>query len=99
MFKDFNIYIYIHIYIYIYIFNLFPQAGFDTKSILKRILTVFNSEFPFSESSWHNKVKEPSLPYCLPLPRGRIVGFILFSRYYCYVKCKQPCPGFELWSL
>ena len=28
----------------------------------------------------HTKVKEPSLPYYLPIAEGRIVGYIPFSR-------------------
>ena len=38
------------------------RAGCDTRSILKQILTGFNSEFSFSESGRHTRVKDPSLP-------------------------------------
>ena len=44
-----RIYIYIYIYIYICIYtNPSAQAGYDTRSILKRILTGLNSEFSLS---------------------------------------------------
>ena len=37
--------------------------GYDTRSIFKRSLTGFNSEFSFSETSCRTKAEEPSLPY------------------------------------
>ena len=46
----------------------------------------------FSLTSCPSKMKEPSLPYFLPIVGGRIVGSIPFLKYY--VKCKQACPGF-----
>ena len=59
-------------------------------------LTCLNSEFSFSQSSCPTKVKEHCLPCYFSIARGRIIGFTPFPRYKCYVKCKQPCPGFEL---
>ena len=82
-----NIYIYIYIYI-----NPFAQAECDTRSIFKWILTSLNSEFSFFQTSCHTKIKEPCLPYHLPIPNRRIIGFI----YFHYVKCKQSRPEFEL---
>ena len=39
-----------------------------------------NSKFFFSLTSCHTKVKEISLPYCLRIAGGRIVGSICFQR-------------------
>ena len=63
---------FVHWSSYIIIFtNLSARAGYDTRSIFKRSLTGFNSEFSFS----------PSPPYYLPiLAGGRIFGFIPFPR-------------------
>ena len=33
-----------------------------------------------SETSWLTKTEEPSLPYYLPIARGRIIGFIPFPK-------------------
>ena len=54
--------------------NPSAQAGYDTRSIFKRSLTGLNSEFSFPNA------EEPSLPYYLPIARGRIFGFIPFPR-------------------
>ena len=68
-----------NIYEYIYIFTKpFTQAGSDTISIFKLSLTGLNSEFSFFLTSFHTKVKEPSLLYYLPIAGGRIVGVIPF---------------------
>ena len=55
-----RVYIYIYIYIYIY-----PSArsGCGTRSIFKRNLTKLNSEFSFSKTGSHTKVKESNLSY------------------------------------
>ena len=51
-----------NMYVFVYIFtNPSAQAGCDTRSIFKRILTGLNSESSFSLTCWHTKVKEPSL--------------------------------------
>ena len=59
-----------------------PSAwgGYDTRSIFKRSLTGLNSEFSFSLTSCLTKAEERSLPYYLPIARGRIIGFIPFPR-------------------
>ena len=70
-----------NIYIIIFIFtNPSTQAGYDTRSIFKRSLTGWNSEFSFSYTSCPTKAEEFSLPYNLPVAGGRIVGFIPFLR-------------------
>ena len=38
-----------------------------------------NSEFSFSKTGCHTKVKDPCLPYYLPITGGRSVGFVPFS--------------------
>ena len=50
----------------------------EHKVNFKQSLTGANSEFSFSLTSCYIKVKKHSLPYYLPIARGRIVGFILF---------------------
>ena len=63
-----------------YLPNLSARAGYDTRSIFKRSLTGFNSEFSFSWSSYLTKAEEPSLPYYLPIAGGRIIGIKPFLR-------------------
>ena len=46
----------------------------------KQSLTGLNSEFSFFETICLTKAEEPSLPYYLPIARGRIIGFIPFPR-------------------
>ena len=88
-----------HVFLYIYIYmKPFPQARYDTRSILKWSLKGLNSEFFFSHTNCHTKVIELSLPYYLPIARGKIVGFILFISILALWKCKYLCPGFELGS-
>ena len=49
-----SLYIYIYIYIYVYVCvcvcvcKLFARAGYDTKSFLKKGLTLWNLEFSFA---------------------------------------------------
>ena len=50
------------------------------KVIFKQRLPGFISEFSFSKTGWHAKVKWSRLPYYLPIAGGTIVGFIPFSR-------------------
>ena len=58
-----------------------PPLGQDmTRSVFKRSLTGFNSEFSFSLTSCLTKAEEPSLSYYLPIAGGRIIGFIPFPR-------------------
>ena len=47
-------------------------------SIFKWSLTGLNSEFSFSKTSCLTKSEEPLLPNYLPIPGGRIIGFIHF---------------------
>ena len=60
--------------------NPSARAGYDTRSVFKRSLTGLKSEFSFSKTTNSTKAEEPSLPYYLPIARGRINGFILFPR-------------------
>ena len=46
----------------------------------KLSLSGLNSEFSFSYTGFHTKVKETGLTYYLPKEGGRIVRFIPFSR-------------------
>ena len=62
-----------------YLPNPSVRARYDTRWIFKRSLTGLNSEFSFAETSCLTKAEEPSLPYYLPIPGGRIIGFIRFS--------------------
>ena len=63
------------------------QTGCDTMSIFKWSLTGLNSEFSISKTAFHIKVKDPSFSY-LPIAKGRIVGFIPFSRVLVQQNCK-----------
>ena len=60
--------------------NPYARAGYDTRSIFKRILTGLNSEFSFSYTSCLTKAEQPSLSSYLPIAGGRIIGFIPFPR-------------------
>ena len=54
-----------------------------------------NSEFSFSKTGCHIKVKEPSQPYYLPIPGRKLLNAYLSHRYSGYVKCKLSHPRFE----
>ena len=56
--------------------NPSARVGYGTRSIFKRSLTGFNSEFSFSLNSCLTKAEEPSLSYYLPIDGERIIGFI-----------------------
>ena len=55
-----------------------------------------NSEFYFSEPSCLTKAEEPSLPYYLPIARGRIIGFIPFPRVL--VLCEMQSVSSRIWT-
>ena len=57
----------------------YPQAGSNPTLFFKWDLTALNSEFSFSVTDIHNKVKELRLPNHLAIVGGRIVGFMPFS--------------------
>ena len=84
---------------YTYLPHHFAWEGYNAMSIFQWRITVLNSEFSFSLSGCHTKVKEPSLSYYLPIAGGKIYGCIPFLKYWPSEKCKQPYPGFELRSL
>ena len=72
------------------------RARYDTRSIFKRSLTGLNSEFSFSLTSCLTKAEESSLPYYLPIARGRIIGFIPFPRVL--VLCEMPSVSSGIWT-
>ena len=76
--------------------NPSARAGYDIRSIFKRSLTGFNSEFSFSKTSCLTKVEEPSLPYYLPITGGRIIGFIPFPRVL--VLCEMQSVSSKIWT-
>ena len=47
---------------------------------LSEVLTGLNSDFSFSKASCLTKAEESSFPNYLPIPGGRIIGFIPFPR-------------------
>ena len=55
-----------------------------------------NSEFSFSSTSCFTKAEEPSLPYYLPIPGGRIIGFIPFPRVL--VLCEMQSVLSRIWA-
>ena len=57
-----------------------PQTKCDIRSIFKWSTTGLNSVFSFTWTGCHIKVKKPSLPYCLPIAGGKIVGCIPVRR-------------------
>ena len=76
--------------------NPAARAGYDTRSIFKRGLTGFNSEFSFSETSCLTKAEEPSLSYYLPIAGGRIIRFIPFPRVL--VLCEMQSVSSRIWT-
>ena len=76
--------------------NPSARAGYDTRSIFKRSLTDFNSEFSFSLTSGLIKAEEPSLPYYLTKTGGRIIGFIHFPR--ALVLCEMQSVSSRIWT-
>ena len=76
--------------------NPFARAGYDTRSIFKRILTGFNSEFSFSKTSCLTKAEEPSLSYYLPIAGGRIIGFRPSPRVL--VLCEMQSVRSRIWT-
>ena len=61
----------------------------------KQSLTGLNSEFSFSQTGCHSKIKELSLPYYLPIAGGRIIGFIPFPRVL--VQCEMQSVTSRIW--
>ena len=82
---------------YLIIFtNPSARAGYDIRSVFKRSLTGFNSEFSFSKTSYLTKAEEPSLPYYLSIAGGRIIGFIPFPRVL--VLCEMQPVSSRIWT-
>ena len=88
------------IYIYIYIYPASADEQYATLvQFFKRSLPGFNSEFCFSKTGCHPKIKNYSLPYYLSIAGGKISGFIPFSRLLALSeKCIWSRLGFELVS-
>ena len=55
-----------YIYIYVYIPTPLHEEDVKRKQFFKHSLTDLKSEFSFSLTGCHTKVKEPSFPCCLP---------------------------------
>ena len=72
--------------------NPSARAGYDTRSIFKRSLKVWNQSFP----SPRLVAEEPSLPYYLPIAGGIIIGFIPFPRVL--VLCEMPSVSSRIWT-
>ena len=64
----------------------------------KWVLTGLKSAFSFPLTSYHTKIKEPSLSYYLPIAGWRIVGFMPFPRVLILYEMKSTSPGFEIVS-
>ena len=79
-----------------HLFHPSARAGYDTRSIFKRSLTGFNSEFSFSKTSCLSKVEEPNLSYYLPIAGGRIIGFIPLPRVL--VLCEMQSVRSRIWT-
>ena len=59
-------------------------------------ITGLNSEFSFSLTSCLTKAEEPSLPCYLPIPWGRIIGFIPFPRVL--ELCEMQSVSSRFWT-
>ena len=60
----------------------FHSLYITRSQFLSQSLTSFNSDFSFSKTRCHTKVKEPSLPNYLLIAGRRIVGCISFQSYF-----------------
>ena len=76
--------------------NPSARAEYDTRSIFKRSLTGFNSEFSFSKTSCLTEAEEHSLPNYLSIAGGRVIGFIPFSSVL--VLCEMPSVLSRIWT-
>ena len=80
----------------IHIYKPSARAGYDTRSISKRSLTGFSSEFSFCYISHLTKAEELSLPYYLSIAGGRMIELISFPRVL--VLCEMPSVSFRIWT-
>ena len=71
------------------------RARYDT--IFKRSLTGLNSEFSFSGTGCHTKIKELSLPNYLPTAGGRMIGCIPFPRILALYKMQTVSSTIWTW--
>ena len=65
----------IYIYIYMCVYTAPHQQDARQGQFYVKF-TGLNSEFSFSYTGFHTKVREPSLPYYLPIAGDRRIGFI-----------------------
>ena len=70
----------------------------------KQNLTGLKWEFSFSSTCCDNKVKEPNLPYYLPIVTGKIVWFIIIPEVSVLCEMKTAldlnssnCANFPQW--
>ena len=56
------------------------SSRMQSKVIFKQSLTDLNLEVSFAKTRCHSKIKEPRLPYYLPITGRRIIGVIPFLR-------------------
>ena len=83
-----------HIYIYFLRHSGWPL--YDKMSFFKQHTTGLNSEFFFSGTDYHAKVKENSLPYYLPIVGRRKIGCLPFSRVFAL--CEMQKASSQIWS-
>ena len=93
-------YIYIYIYLFVCVYTQIFYTQAYTQTIYVYLPTplhaVLNWKFSFSKYSYHTKVKEPSLPYCLFIAGGRIIGYMPFPRVLAL--CEMQTSLFRIWT-
>ena len=86
----------VHKYLNVWLIKRKEKTDLHDYIFLKQHLKSLTSEFSFSKSSCHTKLKEPTLPYYLPIAGERIIRFILFPKVLVLWEMQQSHPGFEL---
>ena len=81
----------------IYLPNSFTQIGCNLALISQQSITCLNSVFLLLDRLPIPKLKSPVSPHFLP--KAGENNLMHTQGYYHYVKCKQPCPGFDLGML
>ena len=75
---------------------VFTNSPYEQDVIQCQFLRGVWIQFSFSLTGCCTKVKEPSLPYYLPIARGRIVGFIFFIRLLLLYKVQSALS--RIWT-
>ena len=95
--KEKNLPTYVHIYVcvcvYIYVCVYLtppPEQNATQGQFFKRTFTSLNSEFSFPWIGRYIKVKEPNLPYCLPIAERRMLYTYIYIYIYIYM-CVCVC--------